>query len=168
MQLQPQQQTSQTKETLRLVGLLTFHDDILTELERDQKIFAGGNLRYFSKSWYEHTKDKYTLNIITNSLKLDLKELPTRSIRSTYPLSSKENEIISIKITKLLTKLVIVYSTPGEGEFISFIFTKDRKDGNKRMILNLKKFNRFVSYKHFKMEPINVISLIKPMCIRHL
>ena len=30
------------------------------------------------------------------------------------------------------------------------------------MILNLKKFNKFANYKHFKMESINVITLIKP------
>ena len=30
------------------------------------------------------------------------------------------------------------------------------------MILNLKKINNFVNYKHFKMESINVINLIKP------
>ena len=91
-----------------MADLLTFHDNILNELEKDVKNVAGGNLRYFSKNWYEYTKDKYTLDIITNYLKLDLKEAPTRNIGPTYPLSSKENEITSIEITKLLKKLVIV------------------------------------------------------------
>ena len=68
--------------------------------------FAGGNLSYFSKNWYEYIKDKYTLGIIINCLKLDLKELPTENIGPTFPLSSKENEIISLEITKLLKKLV--------------------------------------------------------------
>ena len=96
IQQHPQQQT------LKLVGPLPFHDNILTELERDMLNFAGDKLRYFSKDWYEYTKDKYILDIITNGLKLHLKELPTRNIRPTYPLSSKENEIISIEVTKLL------------------------------------------------------------------
>ena len=53
--------------------------------------------------------------------------------------------------------------TYDEGEFISGIFTRDKKDGNKRMRLNLKRFNKFVYYKHFKMEYVNnVINLIKP------
>ena len=89
--------------------------------------------------------------------------MPTQNSRSSYPLSSKENEVISVEIKKLLRKSVIVYSTPEEGEFISGIFTRDKKDGNKRMILNLNKFNKFVNYKLFKMESINnVINLIKP------
>ena len=86
---------------------LMCHGNRLTELEKDVKSFAGGNLRYFNKNWYEYTTDKYILNIIINGLKLNLKELSTQNIRPTYPLSSKENEIISIEITKLLKKLVI-------------------------------------------------------------
>ena len=91
-----------------MVGPLPFHDNILNELERDVINFAGDNLRYFSKNWYEYTKKKYILDIITNGLKLNLKQLSTRNIRPTYPLSSKENDIISIEITKLLKKLFIV------------------------------------------------------------
>ena len=68
----------------------------------------GGNLRYFSKNWYRYTKDKYILDIITNGLKLDLKQLSTQNSRSSYPLSSKENEVISVEITKLLKKSVNV------------------------------------------------------------
>ena len=57
----------------------------------------------------------------------------------------------------------MVYSTPEEGDFILGIFTRDKKDGNKRMMLNLKKFNKFVNYKHFKIESINnIINIIKP------
>ena len=65
------------KKTLKLVGPLKFHDNILTELQKDVENFKGGNLRYFSKNWYKYTKDKYILDIITNGLKLNLKELPT-------------------------------------------------------------------------------------------
>ena len=72
-----------------------FYDNILTELQKDVKKSKGGNLRYFSKNWYKYTKDKYILDIITNGLKLDLKQLPTQNNRSAYPLPNKENEIIS-------------------------------------------------------------------------
>ena len=70
------------------------------------KNFKGGNLRYFSQNWYKYTKDKYILDIITYDLKLDLKQLPTQNRTSSYPLSSKENEIISVEIKKLLKKSV--------------------------------------------------------------
>ena len=65
-----------------MVGPLKFCVDILTELQNDVKNFVGGNLKYFDKIWYKYIKDKYTLNIITNDLKLDLKELPNQNSRS--------------------------------------------------------------------------------------
>ena len=81
-----------------MAGRLKFHDNILTELQKDVRY----NFKYFSKNWYKYTKDKYILDIITNSLKLDLKQLPTQNSRSSYSLSSKENEIISVEIKNLL------------------------------------------------------------------
>ena len=95
-----------------MVGPLTFYYNILTELQKDVENFKGGSLRYFSKNWYRYTKDKCILDIITDGLKLDLEQLPTQNSRSSYPLSSKENEVISVEIIKLLKKSVIIYSTP--------------------------------------------------------
>ena len=61
IQQQQQQQTSQAKETLKLVGPLKFHDYMLNELQKDVENFKGGNHRYFSKNWYKYTKNKYIL-----------------------------------------------------------------------------------------------------------
>ena len=49
MQQQSQEQVSQIKETLKFIGPLTYHGNILTELDKDVKNFVGGNLRYFNK-----------------------------------------------------------------------------------------------------------------------
>ena len=81
------------KRNIKIGRSSKFHDNILTELQKDVEHFKGGNFRYFSKNWYKYTKDKYILDIITNGLKLDLKQLPTQNSRSSYPLSSKGNEI---------------------------------------------------------------------------
>ena len=67
------------------------------------------------------------MNIITNSLKLDLKQLPNQNSRSSYSLPSKEKKIISVETKKLLKKSVTVYSTPDAGEFIPGTFTRDKK-----------------------------------------
>ena len=64
-------------------------------------------------------------------------------------------------LEKLLKKKVIVHSITEYNEFILGNFTRNKKDGSKRMILNLKNFNKFVSYKHFKMESTNnVLNII--------
>ena len=87
-----------------------------------------GNLRYFSKNWYNYTKDTYILDIVTNGLKLELNELPCQYSKSNNPLSNKENEVISTEIKKLLKKKVIVHGTTKYIEFISGIFTRNKKD----------------------------------------
>ena len=52
-----------------------------------------------------------------------------------------------------------------EGEFVSSIFTRPKKDGTLRMILNLKSLNKFVTYHHFKMDTIwTAIRLMTPGC----
>ena len=66
------------------------------------------NLLKKIKSWYKYAKDTYFL---TNRLKLELNELPSQNSRSTYPSSSKENEVIYAEIVKLIQKKH-VHSTP--------------------------------------------------------
>ena len=47
-----------------------------------------------------------------------------------------------------------VDNKPEQGEYISNIFIKPKKDGSVRLILNLKHFNKFVEKKHFKMSSL--------------
>ena len=57
-----------------------------------------------SKNWYKYAKDTYFLHKVTSGLKLELNELPSQYSRFTYPSSSKENEVISAEIMKLIKK----------------------------------------------------------------
>lgn len=68
-------------------------------------------------------------------------------------------------IADFLERGIIVISDHEEGEFISNVFVREKKDGSFRMILNLKDFNQFITYHHFKMDNINsCIRLMKPLC----
>ena len=51
-------------------------------------------------------------------------------------------------------KVVLNKTTHCNGEFISSVFTRLKKDGSHRLILNLKNLNEFVTYQHFKMESL--------------
>ena len=47
--------------------------------------------------------------------------------------------------------------------FVSGVFTRSKKDGSERMILNLERLSKFVDYRHFKMESLkNLLELIRP------
>ena len=64
----------------------------------------------------------------------------------------QEHNAIKLEIQKLLDTGVVVPSRNEENQFVSRIFTRPKKDGSVRMILNLKNFNKHIIYKHFKME----------------
>ena len=52
-----------------------------------------------------------------------------------------------------------------EGIFMLFIFTREKRDGSYRMILNLKQLNKHIEYEHFKMESLqSVLNIIRPNC----
>ncbi len=64
-----------------------------------------------------------------------------------------------------LKKGIIVKCCHEPDQFISTVFLREKKDGTFRMILNLKEFNKWVNYNHFKMESIlTCTQLMKPHC----
>lgn len=74
-----------------------------------------------------------------------------KQLSSAYSFANNpvEREIISKEVDKLLTKGVIEETTHSEGEFISSIFVRKKKDNTYRMILNLKDLNYNIEKKHF-------------------
>ena len=79
--------------------------------------------------------------------------------------NATERAIVQTEIDKLITKGVIVPSSPEKNDFVSTIFLRPKKDGSHRTILNLKQFNEFVEYHHFKMDTLEAaISMMKPGC----
>ena len=56
-----------------------------------------------------------------------------------------------------------VQSIAKNWDFFSSIFLRIKNDGNYRMILNLKKINKYIEYEHFKMESLqNILHIVKP------
>ena len=67
-----------------------------------------------------------------------------------------------MEINKLLKKGVITKCEKEQDDFISTVFTREKKDGTFRTILNLKYLHEFVEYKHFQMESLeDVFKIIK-------
>ena len=79
--------------------------------------------------------------------------------------SPREIEVIESEIFKYISKQIIEPTSACSGSFVSNIFTRPKKDGSYRMILNLKPLNEFIDYHHFKMDTFNIaIKLVKPGC----
>ena len=74
-----------------------------------------------------------------------------------------ETEISTEEVKKLLSKETILECFKEAGDFVSTVFTREKKDVTFRAILNLKYLNDFVQYQHFKMESLlDVFRIIKP------
>lgn len=93
------------------------------------------------------------------------KEIPKQNVYPPQFFNSFEEEIIDKEISKLSDMGVIEEVQSQENQFISPIFTKQKKDGEYRMILNLKELNTSVEYHHFKMDTFEIaLNLVKPNC----
>ena len=71
--------------------------------------------------------------------------------------SGEEDECISLEIERLKNIGAIAKSSHENGEFVSNIFPRPKSNGKTRVILNLKNLNKFLSYKHFKMEHLDFV-----------
>ena len=126
------------------------------------KKFVAGNLKNFYLNWKSITNDETILDIIKNGLKIDFKERPINIFVPGIRHSTKEKEIINSEVQKLLDKGVIVQCDSEPNDFVSTVFTGEKKDGFSRTILNLKYLHEFVRYRHFKMESLtDVFKTIK-------
>lgn len=67
-------------------------------------------------------------------------------------MSSTEKILMKKAIEDLLGKGAISVCDHKSSQFISKIFLVPKPDGSKRFILNLKKLNKFIYSKHFKLE----------------
>ena len=123
----------------------------------------GEKTKLFAKNWKKITSDKYILDIVTNGLRLDFKEIPKNRQYQFRTLKNDELDIVKAEVDKLLSKQVICESRREKNDYLSNVFTRNKNDGGKRMILNLKQFNTHITYRHFKMESINqVIDIVRP------
>ena len=90
-------------------------------------------------------------------------QIPKQGKLPFQKFSLHDEHIIDLEIQKLIKLKVIYEAVYHEDQFISPIFTRPKKDGEYRMILNLKELNKHVKYYHFKMDTFETaLKLIKP------
>lgn len=79
--------------------------------------------------------------------------------------NQSQHDILAVEIGKLLRKGALKVSSPEPEEFVSPIFLRPKPDGSYRMIINLKLFNEFTQYCHFKMDALeSAVRMMKPGC----
>ena len=131
------------------------------------KIFEAGRLKNYEKAWREITSDNQILDIVLHCHIHFYDNLhPVRKeLKRTLMFNRIEEKIIDKEICNLLELKVIQEVNNSDDQYLSPIFTVPKKDGEHRMILNLKDLNQNIEYYHFKMDTFETaLKLIKPNC----
>ena len=138
--------------------------DLLKYLEARQTKFEGGCISSFLPSWENLTNDPEILQMVSG-LHIEFKETPFQMERFPTNALLKNQVVVDEEIESLIKKKVIKLDSKEQGDFISPIFLRPKKDGTFRMVLNLKTLNTFVKYQHFKMDTVwTAINMMKPNC----
>ena len=126
---------------------------------------VGGQLHFFTLKWYTITKDPEIIQMVV-SCPINVNEnIDHNRLMKELKFSEEEMHAADEQIEQLLAKNAIQKSPHEKGEFVSNVFLCPKKDGGYRMILNLKKFNKFIEKVHFKMETIDtILQLVTPNC----
>lgn len=127
--------------------------------------FKAGQLANHIDKWTEITSDQSILDSVSG-YHIDFISTPEQhQAPRQSQMSTNEASALKLEIEKLISKGVLVETQHASGEFVSPIFTRPKKDGSRRLILNLKHLNNFVAHHHFKMESIHsATQLMKPKC----
>ena len=133
--------------------------------EYQSETFVAGNLKNCYKEWCKITNDPETLQTVMG-LKIEFKtKAPNTFASCQNTFSQKENSFVEREIKRLIDKRVIIPSNHEDEEYISPIFVVPKDDNNLRLILNLKNFNKYLPYHHFKMDTLDtILKLVRPGC----
>ena len=79
--------------------------------------------------------------------------------------NSTESKVIDTEVEKLLLKDVLQECAHETDKFVCTIFTRPKKDGSHRMIVNMKPLNEYIVYRKFKMDTlVTALTLVKSGC----
>ena len=154
-------------ELARIKQTVSEFEDFVPSLEEYYhwrcEVYQAGGLGNSIEAWKQLTTDKEILRDISGV------HIPCAYAPEQH-LSGLKNNIphiaaIDTEISKMLSKGVLEPATHCTGEILSSIFTRPKKDGSYRIILNLKQFNKCIPYQHFKMDTLKtVLNLIDKDC----
>ena len=123
----------------------------------DTLMFRAGGTRSHLIQWRELTSDKFILQAVTG-VALEFDEVPMqRSQPQSLQFAKYEYDVIDKQIDEYLRSGIVQRVDHSQGEFISNVFIRDKKNGAHRLILNLINFNPFITYHHFKMDTIDAV-----------
>uniref|UniRef100_A0A146LQD6 Pol polyprotein n=1 Tax=Lygus hesperus TaxID=30085 RepID=A0A146LQD6_LYGHE len=108
-------------------------------------------LKYHIKNWSSITDNRIVLDWVLG-YSIPFKTLPFQPSLNRVSCPKKDLVYIEDLVAKLEASGAIEQCSYTEGQFLSPIFLVDKPSGDKRLILNLKRLNEFVSAPPFRLE----------------
>lgn len=127
--------------------------------------FKAGKLAAHFLQWQSLTSDPEILETVSGcKIEFDtIKRLNKVMVHAV--LFETQTESVDTEVSNLLHKQAIEACDHEAGKYIYPIFTRPKKDGSHRMILNLKSLNKNITHHHFKMNTVlTAVLLMKPGC----
>ena len=127
--------------------------------EQTSPFKIGGRLNTFVQNWLEITDDAFVLSVVRNGYQISvLESFPgvLREVTKSPPKVEVLNAIL-LEIDTLVLKGAVVQVTDSPELCLSPIFCVPKRSGDLRVILNLKKINRFLPDQKFRMETLSSI-----------
>ena len=125
--------------------------------------FSTGCISKQISVWESITSDPEVLRTV-KGIRLEFEDSPLH-----YPVGYEipvgHKSLLKVEVKQMLKKRAVVPCEHEQEEFITSIFLRDKNDGSHRLILHLKVLNKYLEYKHFKMQTFqSVLSLIQLDC----
>ncbi|VDI81906.1 Hypothetical predicted protein [Mytilus galloprovincialis] len=111
--------------------------------------FIGGKVKTFLDNWMSLTSDNWVLDVV-KGYQIEFEQIPYQNKEPNYLQFDKdETNMVQLEIDKFLQKQIIKPVTYIKNQYVSNIFTRPKKDGTCRVILNLKVLNNDIEKHHF-------------------
>ena len=137
------------------------------KLKNTPSNFEAGKTKQFKDNWFDITRDRWIRTTVCG-YKVEIDEIPSQTyIPKPIKFTSEEHKVIDSEIDRFLhCKIIEKVHDSVDGEYISNIFFRPKKDGRIRIILNLKNLNKnYLQKVHFKMETLqSAIEAMRKNC----
>ncbi|VDI36333.1 Hypothetical predicted protein [Mytilus galloprovincialis] len=127
--------------------------------------FIGGKVKTFLDNWMSLTSDNWVLDVV-KGYQIEFEQIPYQNKEpNLLQFDKDETNMVQLEIDKFLQKQIIKPVTYIKNQYVSNIFTRPKKDGTCRVILNLKVLNNDIEKHHFKMETLkSAIQCVSQNC----
>ena len=114
------------------------------------------------ENWKEIISDKWILRIVSRGAFIELEDFASIPLNAAHkferPYLDFEKVLFRKEICRLLQKGLIKQVKILEKVYVCSIFPREKKDKTThRLIVDLKKFNENVVYRHFKMDDLSTV-----------